>query len=192
MSARLSMNGPDLESVGSGENWFAHKASVNWQDKCTSLASILKPLVTETSGTYPPLAGPFGTVTINENNCSGCGACIDACRVGALQADDKNMTVLVREIKCTDCGLCQKICPENAILVVSGLRWNSEVFETIAQARVEGVSCLKCDKVFATRRAIDSVAARLQERFGDQNLDHLLLCPDCRVIVALTEEEENG
>ncbi len=168
-------------------NFFTTGVAVDWTDKRTSLASVLEPIIKETSGEKPPLAGPFGTVSINSQACTGCGACVEACTVGTIRGDDENMSIMVREINCTGCGLCVKICPEDAIRVTPGLRWNKKVFAVLTQTQVDGLACRKCGKVFATRKAVESVAARLQERFGPQDLEHLMLCPDCRVVVSLTE-----
>ncbi len=187
MSQYLALDTAGNEAVFSGINSFKDKADVDWRNKHASLVSLLKPFISETSGEFPPLDGPFGQIAINEKSCSGCGACVDACTVDALTSDDDNMTIMVQEANCIGCGLCKRVCPEKAVQVVPGLRWNLEVFTNVPMAKVEGVSCRKCDKVFATRKAVESVAARLQEKLGMQDLDHLEFCPDCRVVVALTE-----
>lgn len=161
--------------------------SVPWGKKRPALAAILKPLVDATSGKHPPLAGPFGTISVNSQHCSGCGACLDACHTDALKADEKSMTLKTREILCVACGLCEAVCPESAISVQAGLRWNSEVFQYRTAARVQGIACENCGKVFGTRRAVETVVERLADRINQQTRQLLMLCPDCRVVMALTE-----
>jgi ferredoxin len=161
--------------------------SVPWGKKRPALAAILKPLVDATSGKHPPLAGPFGTISVNSQRCSGCGACLDACHTDALKADEKSMALKTCEILCVACGLCEAVCPESAISVQAGLRWNSEVFRYRTAARVQGIACKNCGKVFGTRQAVETVIERLADRINQQTRQLLMLCPDCRVVMALTE-----
>ena len=52
-------------------------------------------------------------VTIDKEKCTGCGACVDACPVDALElADDK---AKVDPETCIDCGTCVDECPVEAI-----------------------------------------------------------------------------
>lgn len=51
-----------------------------------------------------------------ENKCTGCSACYNICRHGAIRmlADDYgHIHPRIDKDKCIDCGLCQKICPVN-------------------------------------------------------------------------------
>lgn len=160
---------------------------LSWEKKRPALAAILKSLVDATSGMHPPLDGPFGGISVNSQRCSGCGACLDACHTDALKADEKRMALKTCEALCVACGLCEAVCPESAISVQAGLRWNSEVFRYRTAARVQGIACANCGKVFATRRAVETVVERLADRVNQRTRQLLMLCPDCRVVMALTE-----
>ena len=53
-------------------------------------------------------------IKIDEEKCSGCGLCIDACQEGALALVD-GKAKLVREDYCDGLGNCLPACPEDAI-----------------------------------------------------------------------------
>jgi len=61
---------------------------------------------------------PMGAVssfimTVNEDECSGCGTCIDRCQMDALFL---NGAMLVRKAECCiGCGLCISVCPTEAL-----------------------------------------------------------------------------
>ncbi|RLI01840.1 hypothetical protein DRO31_05580, partial [Candidatus Bathyarchaeota archaeon] len=45
-------------------------------------------------------------------NCVGCGACVDACFVNAINIEDNHATI---SDECRGCGRCVEACPEKAI-----------------------------------------------------------------------------
>ncbi len=50
--------------------------------------------------------------TINQDDCSGCGMCAEACAANAITVDD---VASVDAGLCTDCGTCADECPVGAI-----------------------------------------------------------------------------
>ena len=50
---------------------------------------------------------------IDENECVGCGACIDSCPEGAILME--NEKAAIDQDKCTFCGECFSACPQEAI-----------------------------------------------------------------------------
>ncbi len=50
---------------------------------------------------------------IDPDLCSGCGACFDVCRYGAVLVADSVYSI--DEIGCEGCGYCARVCPEEAI-----------------------------------------------------------------------------
>lgn len=51
-------------------------------------------------------------VTIDEEKCTACGACVEVCPVEALKLEDK---AKVDPDTCIDCGTCVDECPVGAI-----------------------------------------------------------------------------
>jgi len=52
---------------------------------------------------------------VDENNCSGCGTCEDACPVDALKVDDAAGVAMIDDETCIECGACADDCPSDAI-----------------------------------------------------------------------------
>ena len=50
---------------------------------------------------------------VDQEKCTGCGLCVDACPVEAISMNDDKAQV--DEATCTECGLCVDECPNDAI-----------------------------------------------------------------------------
>lgn len=48
--------------------------------------------------------------------CTGCMACVDKCKLGALKVECsfQNYNVVIDESKCIKCGACMRVCPNNS------------------------------------------------------------------------------
>lgn len=58
-------------------------------------------------------------ITINQQNCNGCGICMDACAAGAIYLVDKKAAI--DESRCMSCGKCIEVCPAQAIRLVENV-----------------------------------------------------------------------
>ena len=52
-------------------------------------------------------------LSLNEERCFGCAACVSICPVDAL--DLSNLLVIIDEPTCTHCNLCIPTCPVHAL-----------------------------------------------------------------------------
>ncbi|NLS95699.1 MAG: 4Fe-4S binding protein [Planctomycetaceae bacterium] len=55
------------------------------------------------------------TAIVNQETCNGCGDCVDACPLDAIEVQDGKATV--DEDTCGDCGACVDVCPTESITV---------------------------------------------------------------------------
>ena len=51
---------------------------------------------------------------VNQEMCTGCGACVEVCPVGAIALDDRGVAG-IDEDECIRCGKCHEACPEEAV-----------------------------------------------------------------------------
>jgi ferredoxin len=58
---------------------------------------------------------PTRNLVWDEEKCVHCGACIGACRVGALSVDPETMRLIYDNSKCIACELCIPACPFGAM-----------------------------------------------------------------------------
>ncbi|MFX1499172.1 MAG: ATP-binding protein [Promethearchaeota archaeon] len=59
---------------------------------------------------------------VKEDECIGCGKCVDNCHNSAMSLNDENVAE-VNEEYCIGCGVCAYLCTENAISMIEGLRY---------------------------------------------------------------------
>ncbi len=50
---------------------------------------------------------------VDNDTCTGCGACVDTCPSEAIEMQDSKALVVAD--KCVDCGVCVDECPVEAI-----------------------------------------------------------------------------
>jgi 2-oxoglutarate ferredoxin oxidoreductase subunit delta len=64
-----------------------------------------------------------GQIAIDEQECKGCGLCIEACPPRAISMGEKfnhygYRTAAYRGAGCTGCGVCFMVCPEPGAITV--------------------------------------------------------------------------
>ena len=108
-----------------------------------------------------PQGSPYGNVTIDENNCTLCLACVSACPAGALQDNPETPQLLFREDACIQCGICVKTCPEKVISLKPQINLADNSMSSELKVEDKPFPCKVCGKVFGTQKSIESIQKRL-------------------------------
>jgi len=154
---------------------------INRREKLISLLHSLQ----ETSGRSMELTGEpfatFGRIECDTDRCTLCLACLNECRVQALQSDEKNWSLNHRTLACVQCGTCVQVCPENALKPVHAVTLDQEAFDRRILAQAEPMVCKGCGKIFGTRQSFERVMLILRQRETEDNLKLYEYCDTCRV-----------
>jgi len=51
---------------------------------------------------------------VDQERCTSCGTCVEACPVGAIVLDDQNLAC-IDQAECIRCGKCHDVCPVEAV-----------------------------------------------------------------------------
>ena len=73
------------------------------------------------SGTLPMINSTYHLSMIDEENCTGCGTCVERCPTDAIVLNAQDVAQR-DEDACLGCGVCSHFCPEEAISLQEGLR----------------------------------------------------------------------
>jgi len=163
---------------------FAADFAGDFINRRQSLASALAALAAG-SGREASLRSqariPFATVRCNSDRCTQCMACLNDCRIGAMQADQQQLTLNHQGVLCVGCGLCVRICPERALSISPEFTLNNNFFMPIELAKADPMACKHCGKVFGTRKSFERVMAILSQK-ESVDTNHLEYCDTCRVV----------
>ncbi len=131
-----------------------------------------------------PEGAPLGTVEIDPRRCTLCMACVSICPSGALQAGGPSPEIRLVERDCLQCRLCERGCPEAAVRLRPRLLTDLEKLKKPRHLVAdEPLRCLGCGKIFANRRLIEALLARVGSHpmFQGQRRRRLFLCETCRL-----------
>ncbi|MGB5748249.1 MAG: 4Fe-4S binding protein [Desulfobacterales bacterium] len=73
------------------------------------------------SGTLPMINSTYHLAVIAEEDCTGCGICVERCPTDAIDLNAEGVAQR-DESACLGCGVCSHFCPEEAISLQEGLR----------------------------------------------------------------------
>jgi len=98
-----------------------------------------------TDGRAPDQKRDRGQLRIDEEECKGCGLCIEACPPKVIAMSERlnhygYRTAVYAGTGCTGCGICFMVCPEPGAITVYRLVSAHEVETRAAKAAAEGAS----------------------------------------------------
>jgi len=136
---------------------------------------------------------PFAFANINESGCTLCRSCANVCPTNAFRFEEESNSLHFKHINCVGCGLCEEVCPENVITIKRELVLEKQSLDYTLVAEDEMINCLKCEKPYINRRALEAVESKLFEieslknTFSGNRKNILRMCPDCRTVAAMME-----
>ena len=150
----------------------------------TAMLGLAKENNTEIEIINLPANSPYGSVDIDKNGCTLCLSCVSVCPAGALQDNPEMPQLLFREDACIQCGLCVKTCPEKVISLNPQFNLDDSALSNQLINEDEPFECIKCDKVFGTKKSITAIKKRLSSHsmfISEERQNLILMCEDCRV-----------
>jgi ferredoxin len=134
-----------------------------------------------------PPGAPFGAIRVDTAGCTLCLSCVGACPTGAISDDPDRPWLGFNEEACVQCGLCRNTCPESVIALEPRLNFTDAARGTVTLNEAEPFLCIRCGKPYGVQQTIERIADRLAGKhwmFGaDAQIQRLMMCDDCRVIV---------
>ncbi|HIB39485.1 MAG TPA: 4Fe-4S dicluster domain-containing protein, partial [Candidatus Lambdaproteobacteria bacterium] len=106
---------------------------------------------------------PFAFANINESGCTLCRSCANVCPTNAFRFEEESNSLHFKHINCVGCGLCEEVCPENVITIKRELVLEKQSLDYTLVAEDEMINCLKCEKPYINRRALEAVESKLFE-----------------------------
>lgn len=148
-----------------------------------ALADVLEDLVVQSGREVEisvPGYIPFATVSCRSGRCTQCMACLNECRIGAMIADQDQLSLNHIGAMCVGCGLCSRICPEDALVLSPEFTLAESFFAERELAKADPMVCKTCGKVFGTKKSFERVMAILKAK-ESVDVSHFEHCEDCRV-----------
>ena len=138
---------------------------------------------------------PFGAITVNQQTCTMCKACIGACPASALVDSQETPSLHFIERNCVQCGLCANTCPEDAITLVPRLLLTAQAKTSVVLNQAEPFNCVRCAKPYGTRQMVENMLGKLAGHSmfaGAAALRRLQMCADCRVVDMMANKDESS
>jgi len=133
-----------------------------------------------------------GVPEVDNEKCTGCGACVEVCPAKAIEIVDRGDERMVKfdHTKCIFCGFCEEVCPDDAIEMAT--RYNiatKNKGEAISEARLRLAKCTSCGALFVSPKHLQSISERILEEvdeysdFRDSIGRSMMLCENCRTSI---------
>ncbi|MCK9150729.1 4Fe-4S binding protein [Methanobacterium alcaliphilum] len=95
---------------------------------------------------------------INPKLCRRCGACVAACKTGAIElvaSGNEEAHSVIDEEKCVRCGYCSRVCPTEAIKYGEILPRSVVGGKAIVVNQKDCIGCMTCTRVCPSKGAIN-------------------------------------
>ena len=140
----------------------------------------------------PASGSPLGGLAINQDACTLCLSCVNACPASALQDNPQAPQLKFIEKNCVQCGLCASTCPEQAITLLPQLTLTPQRQQAVVLNEMQPYACVRCQQPFGTLKAIEAMLGKLagHSMFQGAALERLKMCGDCRVIDLYSAQNE--
>jgi hydrogenase-4 component H len=109
----------------------------------------------------PPEAGFRGHVSVDPEQCIGCGGCANVCTPRAIVVTDPSQEMRVVEFfleRCTYCGRCAEVCQEKAVTLTDQFETaTNDVNDLHVRVEVFMGSCQRCGRCFEAPTPLDKM-----------------------------------
>ncbi|MFN4218790.1 MAG: ATP-binding protein [Candidatus Bipolaricaulia bacterium] len=126
-----------------------------------------------------------GTITVDPQRCTLCGACVDRCPEGALAlaGAPECLQLVFDATRCTGCETCL-ICPEKALHLEKIIEPERQLPTLVILVEDQMLRCSRCGQELGPARLVAKILKSPQE----------LLCPTCRLVkgIPLPYSAPNG
>lgn len=133
-----------------------------------------------------PDGAPYGRIVVDQDKCTLCLSCVGACPTGAILDNPDKPQLRFQENACVQCGICRNTCPESAISLEPRLDFTPAALSQVVLYEEEPFNCVRCGKPFGTKKTVDRVIERLQDKHwmfkSPETVDLIRMCEDCRVV----------
>ncbi len=133
-----------------------------------------------------PDGAPYGRISVNNEGCTMCLACVSACPMGAIRDNPDLPQIRFVEQDCVQCGLCRTTCPESVISLEPRFNLTNEAMSPAILNEEEPAHCTRCGKPFGTKSSIERIVSQLAGKhsmFQSEDAQQLIrMCDDCRII----------
>ncbi|MEL6978656.1 MAG: 4Fe-4S binding protein [Pseudomonadota bacterium] len=137
------------------------------------------------AGLATPTPAPYGAVTLDQEACTLCLACVSLCPTGALSDDPDRPALRFQEDACVQCGICASACPETALTLTPRYDLSDAALSVATLKSEEPFACIECGKEFGVKSAIERISEKLAGSnwmyTDSDNVRLIQMCDDCRV-----------
>lgn len=161
-----------------------------------SIRALIDATGSEPGRVAVPQAQPFAFPDVRVAGCTMCRTCVNVCPTHAFKFEEEAQTLKLKQVACVNCGLCATACPEHVITLKPELYLDRGALDWQIVVQDEMVNCLKCEKPFINRKALEAVEAKvfsiasIVDTFAGTRRNLLRMCPNCRAAAAVLEMQQ--